>query len=119
MPLTDKQREYLKSCNHRWNIKTGATGSGKTYLDIAATIPLRVQSCRGDGLIVLLGNTKGTLDRNVLEPMRQLWPGLVSGISSNNTVMIFGKSATRWARTTRSTLTASEVQPLNTSTVTK
>lgn len=91
MPLTDKQREYLKSCNHRWNIKTGATGSGKTYLDIAATIPLRVQSCRGDGLIVLLGNTKGTLDRNVLEPMRQLWPGLVSGISSNNTVMIFGK----------------------------
>ena len=29
MALSSKQTEYLQSCNHRWNIKIGATGSGK------------------------------------------------------------------------------------------
>ena len=31
--FTDKQIEYLNKANHRWNIKHGATRSGKTYLD--------------------------------------------------------------------------------------
>jgi hypothetical protein len=53
------QREYLANCNHRWNIKTGATGSGKTFLDCLAVIPKRVLACKGEGLIVLLGNTEG------------------------------------------------------------
>ena len=91
MSLTDKQLEYLQHCNHRWNVKTGATGSGKSYLDIAVTIPKRIMACRGEGLIVLLGNTKGTLERNILSPMRDLYGSLVSEISSNNTAKIFGK----------------------------
>ncbi len=91
MPLTDKQREYLQNCNRRWNVKTGATGSGKSYVDMAVTIPQRILACRGEGLIVLLGNTQGSLNRNILEPMREIWPGLVSDIHSNNTVDIFGK----------------------------
>lgn len=41
---------------------------------------------------MLLGNTKGTLERNILEPMRAIWsPALVGQIGSNNTVQIFGK----------------------------
>lgn len=91
MPLTEKQREYLKNCNHRWNIKTGATGSGKSYVDIVCTIPKRIIAARGEGLIVLMGNTRGTLERNILEPMREVYPNLVSGIRSDNTVTIFGK----------------------------
>ena len=42
MPLTEFQQEYLRNCNHRWNVKTGATRSGKTYLDCAVTIPKRI-----------------------------------------------------------------------------
>lgn len=91
MPLTEKQLEYLKHCNHRWNVKTGATGSGKSFLDFTVTIPKRIQACRGEGLIVLLGNTRGTLERNILEPMRQWWPGNVGMIRSDNTVELFGK----------------------------
>lgn len=91
MPLTEKQLEYLKHCNHRWNIKTGATGSGKTFVDMAITIPKRIMACRGEGLIVLMGNTRGTLDRNILEPMRSLFPGWIGSIRSNNTVEMFGK----------------------------
>lgn len=91
MPLTDKQLEYLANCNRRWNVKTGATGSGKSFVDIAVTIPKRVQVARGEGLLVLLGNTRGTLERNILEPMRTIWPGLVGNIRGDNTVMLFGK----------------------------
>ena len=90
--LSSKQREYLANCRHRWNVKTGATRSGKTWLDLLVTIPKRLLACRGEGLIVLLGNTKGTLERNILDPMRELWgPDLVGTIGSNNTVQLFGR----------------------------
>ena len=91
MSLTEKQQEYLLNCNHRWNVKTGATGSGKSFVDFAVTIPQRINACRGEGLIVLMGNTRGTLERNILEPMRSIWPGCVGDIRSDNTVQIFGK----------------------------
>ena len=47
MPLTEFQQEYLRNCSHRWNVKTGATRSGKTYLDCAVTrvIILRTSFC--------------------------------------------------------------------------
>ncbi len=90
--LSSKQREYLVHCNHRWNVKTGATRSGKTWLDLLVTIPKRLLACRGEGLIVLLGNTKGTLERNILAPMREMWgPDLVGIIGSTNTVQLFGR----------------------------
>lgn len=91
MSLTEKQTAYLNNCCHRWNVKTGATGSGKSFVDFAITIPKRIQACRGEGLIVLMGNTRGTLERNILEPMRSIWPGCVGEIRSDNTVKIFGK----------------------------
>ena len=91
MSLTEKQLEYLQNCNHRWNVKTGATGSGKSFLDFTVTIPKRVMAARGEGLLVLLGNTRGTLERNILEPMRSWWPGQVGIIRSDNTVELFGK----------------------------
>lgn len=92
MPLTTKQTEYLQNCSHRWNVKTGATGSGKSFVDYTVVIPKRLLAARGEGLLVLLGNTKGTLERNILDPMREVWgPELVGNISSDNTVKLFGK----------------------------
>jgi len=91
MDFSDKQMEYWHNANHRWNIKQGATRSGKTFLDYYL-IPKRILNCTGSGLIVLLGNTKGTLNRNILEPMRSIWgKELVGGLSNDNTVMMFGK----------------------------
>jgi len=91
MQFTDKQKEFWNGCSHRWNIKTGATRSGKTFLDFYL-IPKRIRACTGKGLIVLLGNTKGTLERNILTPMREIWsPSLVGNISSDNTVRLFGR----------------------------
>lgn len=91
MALSNKQTEYLQNCNHRWNIKVGATGSGKSWMDYAVVIPKRLLALRGQGAAVLLGNTQGTLARNILDPMREIWgSGLVGTISSDNTAQIFG-----------------------------
>ena len=71
MILTEKQKEYIKNATHRYNIKIGATRSGKTYLDIFYTIPSRIRERAGlEGLYVILGVYKGTIERNVLEPLR-------------------------------------------------
>ena len=90
MRLSDKQKEFWNNCSCRWNVKTGATRSGKTYLDYYI-IPKRIRACKGNGLIVLLGNTQGTIERNVLEPMRSIWGSLVGTISSNNKAKLFGR----------------------------
>ena len=92
MALSCKQQEYLKSCSHRWNIKVGATGSGKSWLDYAVVIPKRLLAMCGQGAAVFLGNTQGTLSRNILTPMREIWgEALVGTISSDNTAQIFGR----------------------------
>ena len=91
MQLSSKQKEFWNNCHSRWNVKTGATRSGKTYLDYFL-IPKRIRATKGRGLIVLLGNTRGTLERNILDPMRNIYgTGLVGNISSDNTVRLFGK----------------------------
>lgn len=90
---TVKQAEYLRESHHRWNMKGGATRSGKTYLDYRWVIPRRLRDRSGkEGLNVILGVTKATIERNVLEPMRQIYgDALVGYIGSDNTVGLFGE----------------------------
>lgn len=92
MKLSAKQKEFWNAPFHRWNIKHGATRTGKTYLDLYM-IPRRIRERAGkDGLVVLLGNTKGTLQRNVIDPMIELYgTSLVSPIRSDNTAQMFGE----------------------------
>ena len=93
MLLSPKQRDFVLKADRRWNFKGGATRSGKTYLDFRWMIPIRIRERIGkDGLSVILGVTKSTIERNVLEPMRNLYGDtLVGTISSDNTVWLFGE----------------------------
>lgn len=93
MLLSPKQIEFCKKGNRRWNFKGGATRSGKTYLDFRWIIPIRIRERIGkDGLAVILGVTKSTIERNVLEPMRNLYgDAMVGTISSDNTAWLFGE----------------------------
>lgn len=93
MLLSPKQTEFVREGHHRWNFKGGATRSGKTYLDFRWVIPIRIRERVGkDGLTVILGVTKSTIERNVLEPMRNLYgDALVGTISSDNTAWLFGE----------------------------
>lgn len=90
--FTEKQKEFWHNCNHRWNIKCGATRSGKTYLDYYL-IPKRIRAVSGkSGLYVILGNTKSTLQRNIIEPLQDIWGvDMVSDIKADNTAMMFGE----------------------------
>ncbi len=92
MAFSKKQTEFLYNATHRWNIKSGATRSGKTYLDYFV-IPKRIRAVSGyDGLTVILGNTKSTLQRNVIEPLQKIWGvSLVSDIKADNTAYMFGE----------------------------
>jgi PBSX family phage terminase large subunit len=92
LDFTPKQKEFWKNCNCRWNIKSGATRSGKTFLDYYL-IPKRIRAVSGkDGLYVILGNTKSTLQRNIIEPLQNIWGvDLVSDIKADNTAMMFGE----------------------------
>lgn len=93
MLLSQKQIDFVKNGNKRWNFKGGATRSGKTYLDFKWIIPMRIRERIGkDGLSVILGVTKSTIERNVLEPMRRVYGDVLVGtISSDNTAWIFGE----------------------------
>ena len=92
LSLTNKQKEFWNNANHRWNIKCGATRSGKTFLDYYL-IPKRIRAVSGkDGLYVILGNTKSTLQRNIIEPLQNIWGAeLVGDIRSDNTAILFGE----------------------------
>ncbi|MCM1245992.1 MAG: PBSX family phage terminase large subunit [Roseburia sp.] len=92
MPFSQKQREFFDHADHRWNIKTGATRSGKTYMDYFV-IPKRIRARAGKpGLVLILGVTKSTIERNILEPMRQIWGDkLVGEINSKNICYLFGE----------------------------
>ncbi len=92
MPFSEKQKEYFNNANKRWNFKTGATRSGKTYMDFYV-IPKRIRARIGKpGLAVILGVTKSTIERNILEPMRNIWGSdLVGEINSQNKCYLFGE----------------------------
>ena len=92
MRLSPKQKRYWNEANCRWNVKYGATRSGKTYLDYFI-IPRRLLAREGrPGLAVLLGNTRGTLERNVLAPMREIYGAqMVSPLRADGTATLFGQ----------------------------
>jgi PBSX family phage terminase large subunit len=86
------QREFWRSCNHRWNVKTGATRSGKTYQDYFL-IPKRLLACEGkEGLNVILGNTRETIRRNILLPMQSMYGAdYVGNLRADNSCDMFGQ----------------------------
>lgn len=90
--LTAKQNEYIRNANRRWNFKVGAVRSGKSYVDVTHMIPWRLRSLRSEkGLNVILGVSKSTIERNILQPMRDMYTdALVGTINSENIAMVCG-----------------------------
>lgn len=93
MRLTDKQNEYIKQASKRLNFKIGAVRSGKSYVDMAYTVPARIRAVSGrDGLCVLIGVSRDTIERNILQPMREIYTdALIGTINSRNIAKICGE----------------------------
>lgn len=91
--LTPKQNEYIRNSDHRWNIKTGAVRSGKSFVDTAYTIPSRIRERIGKpGLTIIFGVSRDTIERNVLQPMREIYgSGLIGNINNRNIAYVCGE----------------------------
>lgn len=91
--LSQKQNEYIRDASSRWNLKIGAVRSGKSFVDVAHVILDRILSvAKLPGLIVILGVSKETIERNVLQPMRELYTDrIVGSINSRNIAFICGQ----------------------------
>lgn len=91
--LTEKQAEYIRNANHRWNVACGAVRSGKSYCQISYCIPYRLLERKGRrGLRVILGATRENIERNILQPLRDIYgDSAATGITSNNFTRIFGE----------------------------
>lgn len=91
--LTPKQAEYIREANHRWNVACGAVRSGKSYCQISYCIPMRLMERKGKrGLRVILGATRANIERNILQPMRDIYgDSIASSINSQNYAKILGE----------------------------
>lgn len=91
--LTPKQAEYTREAHHRWNVAAGAVRSGKSRHAVQYTIPDRLMGMAGlPGINLILGATRENIERNVLEPMRDIWGAdVVSDINARNWATVFGQ----------------------------
>ena len=91
--LTKKQAEYIRNAHHRWNVACGAVRSGKSYCQISYCIPARLMECKGKrGLRVILGATRDNIERNILQPLRDIYgDSAATAINSRNQSRIFGE----------------------------
>lgn len=93
MQLSQKQNEYILNATHRWNIKSGAVRSGKSFVDTAYIVPKRIRERAGKpGLNVIMGVSKESIERNVLQPMREIYTGdLIGNINNRNVARVCGE----------------------------
>ena len=72
--------------------RLGAVRSGKSYCDISYVIPARLRAVKDEtGLNAIIGVSKETVERNVLQPMREIYTSDVVGtINSRNIAMVCG-----------------------------
>ena len=93
LQMTRTQNEYIRNATHRWNLKSGAVRSGKSFVDTAFIVPMRIRKNRGKpGLNVIMGVSRDTVERNVLQPMREIYTDrLIGTINSRNIARICGE----------------------------
>lgn len=90
--LSPKQNEFIVNANARYNFKIGAVRSGKSFVDIVHMIPSRLLAVADEpGLNLIMGVSKETIERNVLQPMREWYTDQIVGtINNRNIAMICG-----------------------------
>ena len=90
MIFTEKQKAVLRKANCRWNILSGAVRSGKTYVSYF-DIPISLREHWNDNAM-FIGKTVNTIDRNVFDPMRQIYGHeMISKIIDKKEIYLFGK----------------------------
>lgn len=92
LKFTRKQNEFWVYSREKYNLKVGAAGVGKTFMD-TFLIPAKLRETVGDvgNKNVIIGTTLTTAKRNVIEPMQEMFGPAISNVSSSGYCVIFGK----------------------------
>ncbi len=92
MQLSKKQNEYIVNATHRWNIKSGQfVPESLMWIQLCGSIPYSREDWQA-GLNVILGVSKESIERNVLQPMREIYTEeLIGQINNRNMAMICGE----------------------------
>lgn len=94
LQMSDKQNEYIRNAKARFNFKVGAVRSGKSFVDTAYIVPMRIRErAKKPGLNLILGVSRESIERNVLEPMREIYTDRLVGPikTGSNIAMICGE----------------------------
>ena len=90
MNYSPKQADVLLNANARWNILHGAVRSGKTFIT-SDLLAKRVKE-QPPGPALIIGKTERTIQRNVLDPMRERFgERYVTRIYGSGECDIFGR----------------------------
>ena len=116
LPLTEFQQEFLRNCSTAGTrVKTGATRSGKTYLDCAVTIPKRICAARTRAFASCWATPSArwnAIELGPCGPSGVRLVGVVRTSPSGNIVQLFGQQSVRAGLpTTKKTLPAFRAQP--------
>jgi PBSX family phage terminase large subunit len=85
--LSRKQSEYILNADARYNLKIGAVRSGKSFVDVVHMIPQRLLNVADEsGLNLFLGVSKETIERNILQPMREQYTDEIVGTINNRNI---------------------------------
>lgn len=94
--LSPKQiNSIVHSAKRKISLWVGAVSAGKTIASIFAFF-IAVRRANGSGLIVIVGKTLQTIERNIIDPMQQvelfgLLAGQVEHTRGSNTAVILGR----------------------------
>ncbi len=90
VPLSRKQKRSIFRANARINLWDGAVRSGKTVGSIIRWLKC-VREAPDTGGLVIMGRTKDSIGRNVLDVISQIAPGAIVFTRGANTCRIYGR----------------------------
>ncbi len=85
MIYTKKQKHVIKYGSRRWNILTGATRSGKTFVDTSYRIVNAILEGQGRaGINIICGRNYGSIERNIIMPLRENYSNIIGSIGGGS-----------------------------------
>lgn len=88
--FSEKQKYALKNSDARINIWEGAVRSGKSYSSLMRWIEY-IKDCKIEGDFLCVGRTKDTIERNIVNPLMELFPEDLTHFSGKRELHLWGK----------------------------
>lgn len=89
-PLSPKQVEAYQQSNGFINIYCGAIRSGKTYVSLLRLLKLMKEA--PPGALVIVGKNKDTIERNIIDALKEMWGNSVHYNRGTGTLTMFGRT---------------------------